>query len=92
MEHALHGQRNRRQCGHNLAYLAQPRPQAPFEQDFQRLQYGLFKSVDELVCAVELFVFAHNENPKPFIWTASARDILEKVMRAKTKLNTVQTA
>lgn len=56
-----------------------------------RLKRGVFKSVDELVCAIELFVLAHNENPKPFIWTASARDILEKVMRAKAKLNTVQT-
>jgi transposase len=57
-----------------------------------RLKRGVFKSVDELVCAIELFVLAHNEDPKPFIWTASARDILEKVIRARTKLNTVQTA
>ena len=57
-----------------------------------RLRRGVFRSVDELVTAIELFMLAHNENPKPFIWTASARDILEKVMRAKTKLNTVQTA
>lgn len=57
-----------------------------------RLKRGVFKSVDELVAAIELFVLAHNENPKPFIWTASARDILEKVIRAKAKLNTVQTA
>ena len=56
-----------------------------------RLKRGVFKSVDELVAAIELFVLAHNENPKPFIWTASARDILEKVIRAKAKLNTVQT-
>ena len=57
-----------------------------------RLKRGVFKSVDELVAAIELFVLAHNEAPKPFIWTASARDILEKVMRAKAKLKTVQTA
>jgi transposase len=57
-----------------------------------RLKRGVFKSVDELVTAIELFVLTHNENPKPFIWTASARDILEKVMRAKAKLKTVQTA
>ena len=56
-----------------------------------RLKRGVFKSVDELVAAIELFVLAHNENPKPFIWTASARDILEKVIRAKAKLKTVQT-
>ena len=56
-----------------------------------RLKRGVFKSVDELVAAIELFVLAHNENPKPFIWTASARDILEKVIRAKAKLKIVQT-
>ncbi len=56
-----------------------------------RLKRGVFRCVDELVCAIELFVLAHNEDPKPFIWTASARDILEKVIRARAKLNTVQT-
>ena len=49
-----------------------------------RLKRGVFKSVDELVCAIELFVLAHNENPKLFIWTASARDIVEKVIRASS--------
>ena len=33
-----------------------------------------------------------NEAPKPFIWTASARDMLAKVMRVKAKLKMVQTA
>jgi hypothetical protein len=32
----------------------------------------------------------HNEQPKPFIWTARASDILEKVKRARIKLNNVQ--
>jgi hypothetical protein len=32
----------------------------------------------------------HNNNPKPFIWTASANDILEKVKRARKSLNNVQ--
>jgi hypothetical protein len=35
-----------------------------------RLKRGVFTSVDELVDAIELFVLAHNEDPKPFIWTA----------------------
>ena len=56
-----------------------------------RLKRGVFKSVDGLVAAIELFVLAHNETPKPFIWTKSAQDILQKVMRAKAKLKTVQT-
>ncbi len=55
-----------------------------------RLKRGVFKSVDELIAAIELYVLAHNEAPKPFVWTASARDILQKVMRAKAKLKTVQ--
>ena len=29
----------------------------------------------------------HNENPKPFIWTAKAADIQEKVKRARAALN-----
>jgi hypothetical protein len=32
----------------------------------------------------------HNEQPKPFIWTASAKDILEKVKRARKALDIVQ--
>ena len=56
-----------------------------------RLTRGVFKSVDELIAAIELFVLAHNEDPKPFVWTKSARDILQKVMRAKAKFKTVQT-
>ena len=32
----------------------------------------------------------HNENPKPFIWTAKANDILEKVKRARKALNNAQ--
>lgn len=62
-------------------------PGAPY-----KLKRGVFGSVDELIDAIELFVLAHNEDPKSFIWTASARDMLEKVMRAKAKLNTVQIA
>jgi hypothetical protein len=33
--------------------------------------------------AVEGYIDNHNENPKPFIWTAKAADILEKVKRAR---------
>jgi len=29
----------------------------------------------------------HNKNPKPFIWTTKAADILEKVKRARSALN-----
>ncbi|MGO9936671.1 MAG: hypothetical protein ACLPH3_03280, partial [Terracidiphilus sp.] len=34
----------------------------------------------------------HNESPKPFIWTAKAADILEKVKRARAALHNGQSA
>jgi transposase len=51
------------------------------------LKRGSFYNVDDLVGAVTEYVNAHNENPKPFIWTASANDILAKVKRARKAAN-----
>ncbi|WP_067519080.1 IS630 family transposase [Endozoicomonas ascidiicola] len=53
----------------------------------QRLRRGVFKSVPELVEAIEEYIEKHNEKPKPFIWTAKANDILEKVVRANCRLS-----
>jgi hypothetical protein len=33
--------------------------------------------------AIGSYIDRHNESPKPFIWTARASDILEKVKRAR---------
>jgi transposase len=60
--------------------------------DQDRLKRGVFGSVSDLSAAIEQYVGMHNENPKPFIWTKSARDILRKVIRAREKLKTVHTA
>ncbi len=56
----------------------------------RRLRRGVFRSVPELVQAVTDYVAGHNHNPKPFIWTATAFDILEKVKRARNKLDKLQ--
>jgi hypothetical protein len=32
----------------------------------------------------------HNKNPKPFVWTAKAKDILAKVIRANSRLSSKQ--
>lgn len=55
-----------------------------------RLRRGVFRDVMELVGAIDNYVDQHNENPKPFIWTAKATDILEKVTRARRSLLTAQ--
>ena len=52
-----------------------------------RLRRGVFTSVPELVAAIDEYVAHHNTNPKPFIWTKSARDILQKVIRANRHLS-----
>ncbi len=51
------------------------------------LKRGSFYNVNDLIGAITEYINAHNENPKPFIWTASAKDILAKVKRARRVLN-----
>ena len=55
-----------------------------------RLRRGVFTSVPELVSAIDDYVAHHNTDPKPFIWTKSARDILQKVIRANARLSSKQ--
>jgi len=56
------------------------------------LRRGVFHSVGNLVEAIEDHIAVHNEDPQPFIWTATACDILEKVKRGRSTLNKLQSA
>ena len=56
----------------------------------ERLRRGVFTSVPDLIAAIEHYVAHHNADPKPFIWTKSARDILQKVIRANGRLSSKQ--
>jgi transposase len=58
----------------------------------ERLRRGVFTSVPELTAAIDAYIAHHNRNPKPFIWTKSARDILQKVIRANSRLSSKQNA
>ena len=51
-----------------------------------RLERGVFRSLPELITAIDDYIVIHNQNPKPFVWTAEANDILQKVIRANRKL------
>jgi transposase len=53
----------------------------------RRLKRGVFTSVDKLVAAIESYVAQNNRSPRPFIWTAKATDILEKVKLARESLH-----
>ena len=52
-----------------------------------RLRRGIFRDVEESIVAIGEYIDKHNDNPKPFVWTAKASDILEKVKRAHKALN-----
>lgn len=56
----------------------------------KRLRRGVFTSVPELISAIDGYIAHHNTQPKPFIWTKSARDILQKVIRANRRLSSKQ--
>lgn len=58
----------------------------------QGIRRGVFRDVPELIEVIENYLASHNANPKPFVWTASANDILEKVKRGRAKLNKTQSA
>ena len=56
----------------------------------QRIRRGIFRSVAELEQAITDYLAHHNQQPKPFIWTAKASDILEKVKRGRAALDKVR--
>jgi transposase len=53
------------------------------------LRRGVFHSVPDLIAKIEDYLEAHNADPKPFVWTATAEDILAKVARGRVALEAV---
>jgi hypothetical protein len=52
-----------------------------------QLRRGMFRDLEELFMAIGNYIDRHNENPKHFIWTARASDILEKLRHAGRALD-----
>ncbi|NJC57631.1 IS630 family transposase [Brevibacterium marinum] len=52
----------------------------------KNLRRGIFDSVPDLIDSIEAYIDANNDDPKPYVWTATAESILEKVARARTTL------
>ncbi|HET6917190.1 MAG TPA: IS630 family transposase [Acidimicrobiales bacterium] len=50
------------------------------------IRRGVFHSVNELITAIEEYLKANNDNPKPFVWTATTEQILAKVARGRVAL------
>lgn len=54
----------------------------------KRIRRGTFRSVPELIKAIEDYIAHHNDFPTTFTWTAKVEDILSKVARARKVLDT----
>jgi transposase len=57
-----------------------------------RIRNGVFRSVPDLVQAIQDYIAHHNENPTTFVWTKKAEDILAKVTRARAALHKLPSA
>lgn len=57
------------------------------ELTVKRIRRGSFASVAALIRAIHDYIDAHNENPLPFVWTAEAEKIIDKVGRARLALD-----
>lgn len=59
----------------------------------KRIRRGVFRSVKELEHAIREYIHVHNEDPKPFVWTRTADQILASIARfARRTGSTIQTA
>jgi len=56
----------------------------------KQLKRGVFTSVAELEHTIIEYIHKQNTNPKPFVWTKSAEEILKKVNRARSALDNMQ--
>ena len=55
----------------------------------KRIRRGVFKSIPDLIAAIDDFIKSHNENPTTFVWTKKVDQILDKVNRCKAVMETL---
>ena len=58
----------------------------------KRIRRSVFRSVSELEAAIREYTDVHNEDPKPFVWTKSADQILASIARYAQRTTTAQGA
>ena len=58
--------------------------------DNKAIRRGVFLSVADLQASIEAFLTAWNQDPKPFVWTATVESIQEKLTRCRRTLEQIQ--
>lgn len=56
----------------------------------KRIRRGVFLSVPDLIAAIEEFMDSWNNNPRPFVWTATVDSIVAKLQRCRQTLDGIQ--
>jgi len=56
----------------------------------KRIRRDSFLSVEDLIAAINDFLAAWNENPKPFVWTATVQSIVTKLAHCRQTLEQIQ--
>ncbi|MGH7148381.1 MAG: IS630 family transposase [Gammaproteobacteria bacterium] len=55
----------------------------------KRIRRGVFRSVPELIAAIDEYMDTHNQNPRVFVWTASVASIMAKIAKCKEALDSL---
>ena len=58
--------------------------------DQKAIRRGVFRSVEDLKTSIDAFLTAWNQDPKPFVWTATVESITEKLSRGRQTLEKIQ--
>ena len=56
----------------------------------KRIRRDSFLSVEDLIAAINEFLAAWNEKPRPFVWTATVETIVAKLVRCRQTLEQIQ--
>jgi hypothetical protein len=56
----------------------------------KRLRRGVFVSVQDLVDAIHQYMAVWNQDPKPFVWTATVESIVEKLRGCRQTLEQIK--
>jgi hypothetical protein len=68
----------------DVKLMVEPDRTLVMELTDKRLRRGVLTSVADLTAAITTWAEHWNEEPKPFIWKATAEDIIDKVRRRAT--------
>jgi hypothetical protein len=63
-------------------------PRRSRELTDKALRRGIFHSVPDLIASIQEYIDAHNDGPRPYMWTATTESILAKVVRDKSRTRT----